>query len=395
MLNDNWLEVMKHLSIDLPSLYLSSKRLYTLFLNHKKILCDEGNYRFSAFQHQLLQDMTKHITMTSVGKHPLLIQPNDNVGKRAAILATSVRYLGTTVILTHKTQNAKWHREIKKMSIENILICGKHYCDAKMLKFASVKQFDPNLLGYKIIIINAKHYLDVIKNHSLVIIYKMPLLINTVLPPNTILFGGKVKTAYQKYTYLEYENPPTMLQHHHLCCYRDDAEELYLEPLTDDYQYKTLTERLDTIIYNIIMQYDGPYLIVGHDITTTHKMIPYKPHTTIRKHDIIFNKSIVHGFKTLILLWPGHGKGLNLNHLYNMNVFHVHSTIEEQFIERAKHQADRPRKKIEFLKTIRTLILKYGYDKVTLLPDTYFGSLMYMRGQDLNLVLEKINHLLS
>src|SRR5687768_14436075 len=108
MLNsDNWLEIMRYLDIALPSLALTSKRLYLFYQQHKKLLCDEGNYRLSYYQRQLVHDI-------SYREKPLVIQTNNNIGTKAAILSAAFKYIGTTVIVTSKKENAKWHKEIKK-----------------------------------------------------------------------------------------------------------------------------------------------------------------------------------------------------------------------------------------------------------------------------------------
>ena len=386
MLNDdNWFEIMLHLDIALPSLALTSKQLYKIYQKHKNLLCDEGHYRLSFYQRQLIKDMFIHIDKEYNQKHPLLLQVNNNIGTKVAILMAAVKYKGTTVILTSKKENIKWQQEVKKLNY-HILICAHGYCDRRLVQYGYTNHTDPNLMGYKVVIVNKGDCWEIAK-HSLLIIHKidkiMPRLSN-----NTILFSGKVKKLI-KCDYIEYLYVKPILYVKDLCCYHDNPPELLLPPLQDDYLYKPLNERLDDLITNIITYDEGPYLIIGDSIHTSHFLkLNMKD---LRLNDIIFisyhdfkninlSKAVI-SIKTVIILWPGHSplykKVMDvLNHMnvYQLNIFYIHSTIEEKYLlSLNKNDVTLQigkRTKIEFLSSIRTLSLKYDLNQLPL-PTIY------------------------
>ncbi len=385
MLNsDNWLEIMMHLDLSLPSLILTCHLIYKCYQENKKLLCHEGNYRFSSYQHQLSYHMNNHMDKNYNGKLPLLIETNNNKGTKAAVLSACIKYKGTVVIMCHKKDNFKWKKEINQLyninvnyKINNknyilnnindnnkkILICDRLYCDRRLVQYASTHDFDPNLLGYKVVIVNKGNIWEMAK-HSMMVVYKMDKELGR-FSNNTVLFGGKVKTL-PLCNYIEYPHIKPIINMQDLCCYHDEGNEIFLPPINDDHLYKMLNERLDNIITNIIIYHEGPYLIIGEHINTSHAL----KYDNLRSNDISFityqnfNHKFVGKFKTLIVLWPAHSKN-NVYHMidkidrYRLNVFNIHSTIEEKylrFVDKTKYK-----NKIDYLVQLREFSSQYDF----------------------------------
>lgn len=393
---DNWFEVMIHLDIHLWSLALTCKYIYTCYERNKNRLCDEGNYRFSPFQHKLLSDMLNHIDKPYYDKHSLLLQVNNNIGTKVAILTLALQYKGTVVIMCHKKENIKWQQEINKLYSTNIykinnkqksiLICKDKFCNNQLVQFGRTHNYDPNLMGYKIVIINKGKIVE-IEKHSILIIYKLDILLTTV-SRNTILFGGKSKSLITC-NYIEYPHIKPILLIKDLCCYHDE------EPLLKSVEHylKPLNQRLDDIITQITLYYDGPYLIIGDKINTSH---PLRFENDLRCHDITFTKydfnTINSKIKTIIILWPAHThididhKINQLDH-YQLNIFNIHSTIEEKYlryVDKSLLNDQFPlrlntRPKMEFLSCIRKIGLKYDLDQ---LPHEYITLLRWAKDLD-------------
>ncbi len=391
LVSDNWLEIMKHLDIDLISLSMISKQLYQLYINNKNILCDEGNYRFSSYQHQLKKTMLNHINKPYHQKQPLMINKNNNIGTKSAILSTLLTYKGTSVIICPKKENEKWKQEICKLlgNQINILICAHQYCDKKLLKYYYHHDCDPNLLGYKIVIVNKGDFTQISK-HSMTILYKKS---SYDLCNNTIIVGYKCN--HWLYEYIEYPYVLPIKTINHLCCYNDED---YILPYTNnEHLYKPLKERLDSIIHHIIHYYQGPYLIIGNTINTS---FPLKSVTqSLRSNDIVFitYKQIRHvlylKIKTIILLWPQKYYELPFN-VYHLNIFNIYSIIEEkclQYIDQKHLQyfnyKFKKRNTLDFINLLKSLPYNINY-----IPHHYLTLLMYINNQDLPKIYKLIDH---
>lgn len=397
MLNsDNWMEIMTHLDISLPSLILTCKLIYRCYLENKKLLCNEGNYRFSPYQHQLSHDITTHMDKNYNEKLPLLLQTNNNIGTKASILSSCMKYKGTVVIMTHKKDNVKWKKEINQLYNNKILICANLYCDRRLIQYGYTHDCDPNLLGYKVVIVNKGNVWEIAK-HSIVVVYKINKELGR-LSNNAILFNGRVKIkpvsrpALAACDYIEYPHIKPILIMKDLCCYHEGKE--ILSPINHDHLYKPLNERLDDIITNIVSYYEGPYLIIGENINTSH---PLKQND-LRSNDIkfmtfkYFKNNLCSKIKTVIILWPGHTKNnvydiLEQFNTFKLNVFNIHSTIEEKYLRFVdKTPKTYHRKNINFLTIVRDLSKHYDLDK---LPSTIYTLLMYEK--DLSKVYKLIN----
>ena len=372
MYTDNWFEIMKYLDIHLPSLALTCKLIYQCYLENQHLLCNEGRYRLSSFQHQLIKDMQ--------GKYPLVLQVNNNIGTKAAILSMAFKYDGSVVIMTSAKQNIKWKKEIKQLYGENKNILISHYCKP--------------IENYKIIIVNRYYELK----NNLIIVYKYDRLIPRL--DKVIFFSGKVKNRTICH-YIEYPPVKPIRTIYDWCCYQDNPKEILLSSHNDDYLYKPLNERLDDLISKIILYHKGPYLIIGDSIMTSHRL--KKDLHTIRSNDIVF-MSLGHltpyKFKTVIILWPGHMTKAENKHIddllnkidiYRLNVFNIHSTIEEKYLYPDKNLALKydltlsSRKKLDYLLLLRDL--KYHLDD---LSPVHFALLMYVVNSQLPIVYKMI-----
>lgn len=296
---DNWLEIMKHLDINLFSLALTCKYIYYGYKKYKSMLCHEGTYRFSPYQHQLCNDMMIHMNKDYDVKLPLLLQTSNNIGTKAAILSASLKYQGTVVIMCHKNENLKWQQEITKLYHvnSNILVFNA----TNQSKNIYLSHMDPNLLGYKIIIAN-KGNTWVLSKHSIVIIYRYHKVIE-YFSNNMILFGGKSGNNVPQCEYIQYPEQLPILH----------VKNIY-------------NTNIDNAIHDIILNYNGPYLIVGKKINTTHKLTKGN---VLRSNDITFMKyntvKINKSIKTIILLNDIKyiDDIINKSKIYALNIIHL------------------------------------------------------------------------
>ncbi len=230
-----------------------SKALYLLYCQSKSFLCNEGNYKLSSYQHHLSQSMVEHMNNN---KKPLLIQTNNNVGTKAAILSASLKYKGTVVIVS--SNHLEWQKEISKL-YANLMEKDTIFINSY------TKSYDPKLMGYKIVIVT-KGDIMALSKHSIVIIYKINTVFNK-LPKNAILFSGKTK-KYQLCDYIEYPQIKPLITKY-ILFYNDQVQ-------------------IDRLIDSILLNYQGPYLIIGEKIVTLH---PLKEKIkNLRSNDIIFMK---------------------------------------------------------------------------------------------------------
>jgi hypothetical protein len=396
ILNDNWVDIMGYLSFDIQSLAMTCKSMYLLFTNNKKKLCDIGNYRLSTFQ----KNMINNICDYKKGDK-LLIKNPYNKGNKLAIILSSLKYHGTTIIFTNPSKFVKWYFVIKSLNLKNILILSNEFCDAKKIAFIKKKKYDPSCLDYKILImpicINTLYH----TTHSKIINHTCHYIVH-----NCITFSRQLNpivlnnTIYETIYYDNEIKPVVHYKNYH--CYRNESVgDIYLDPLLKD--DRCLYERLYEI-YQLFTDYN--FLLVQEDDDPLYNNDSIK--YVINYNDLFNHYSDYLINKThIIFLWPGHQDLHKMNliytHIENISTYHIyvyniHSTIEEDYLKLAGtlplssgdiKLLKNKRKKLKYLIIIRNLLEKYG-DKLKLLPNYYFSLLMTVRHIELYKVYDMI-----
>ncbi len=381
---DNWLEIMSHLTFDLHSLTSTCKKIKYLYEKNKHLLCDIGNYRLTTTQKKI----SKNILDCHISEQ-LYIKNLYNRGNKLAIIDASIKYIGTTIIFTNKEKLLDWYRLVKILKLDNVIVLSKDTCDPRHISFLRKHHYNPIMLGYKIVIMTI--CLDTLYNinHSKLINHS-----NIYNNTNCVMIN---KMDYQLKNQINYENEmiPQIINKHYYC-YRDETiGDVYLDSCNQD--ERCLSERLYDI-YKLLP--DESLLIKDFDD-------PVPKH--IKNHmnyNYFFNHYLELKYKHIIFLWPAHQDIKKINqvclHIEKISVpmiyiYNIHSTVEEKYMlnNNVLENFDfrflkSPRKKLNYLQLIRTLLEKYN-TKLDQLPNYYFELLLQVTNQDLNKLLEKID----
>jgi len=284
--SDNLLQIYKLIPFHAKNLALTSKYCYEVFKNNKQQLCT-GNYILSSIQEKIINDMMDHVK--SDRKQPLIIQSNISTGKTAAILAFSMKYDGTVVIMVPYMIMNHWYLEVNKMypNNDNIIVLNNQY--NKKLNSQCYKH-NPSSINKKIIIVSGliKTSIQEMTTHSLVIM-------DEVHRKNAKIYGNPkfigVSASHVKWShchvniYQEEEILPT-LKHHDILCYD--------------------LMNINNILKNIQNKESGPYLLLCHNKFKNLINIPYIEYHYLNTINLKEND--------LLLFYPGpNSTGVNLN----------------------------------------------------------------------------------
>lgn len=305
--SDNMLQIYKLIPYHVKNLILSSKYFYNIFKNNKKNICT-GNYILSSIQETMINDM---ITYTNTPHtEPLIVQSNISTGKTATILAFSMKYNGTVVIMVPRTILNHWLEETIKMygKHDQIEIIHPQY-DKIVYNQCSKHHFNPSSIGKKIIIISSsiKTNIHTITNHSLVIMDEVHKLGTKIYNNNKFIGLSASRTAWShahKKIYMHEEQLPSVKPYH-----------MVINSL-----------HINNAILKIKNRTQGPYLLLCHEnlkplINTKYIEYNCDSHHKMKKDD-------------LLLLYPNkYATGTNLNYIQCIIFLYPINHLQETIIQ--------------------------------------------------------------
>lgn len=369
---DIFLELMRHMSFDLKSFSLTCKLAQQTYQNNKSGLLQYGNYRFSAFQHSLVN------TLATKNKEPMLLHTYNNRGKKAAIIIFALFYNRKVNIVTNKNEYEKWYKEYNEVAEDKSLII-----------------FDKlNHKNYNILIST-----EVKKPNNLFIFYK----------------SDHPYVACDNYVYINKYNINNRINH----IYYPYLETCFYKNMVCEQNEKKLNDMFNVIHFN----YQGPYIVIGNKAHQQAYMIMYineckkkiRPNTIYFIHydKFITNTILYDKFKTFVLLWPTTSNNGIISQTYeklksynNKNIIAIHDSIEGEYIEKAIININTDYHKYnvkltsfaintnKYLQLINRLLVTHG-DKLKMVPNDYFVLLMYVCKDDLKIVLRMIDTLID
>lgn len=366
---DIFLELMKHMYIDLKSFSLTCKLAQQTYQKNKTTLLDYKNYRFSPFQHNIIT------TLSNKTPSPLLLHIYNNKGIKSAIIMFSLLYDVKINIITNKSEYENWYNEYNEVADDKSLII-----------------FDK---------VNHKHYnilitTEVKKQHSLYIFYKV----------------DRPYVNYENYVYINKYNIVPKIKHVHYP---------YINTCNIKHLVCDQNERkLNDVFNEIHFHYEGPYLVIGTKSHQQAYMLNYmnEHKKKIRPNTIYFvtyDKFITYNvnynkFKTLIVLWPESITTTILSQCneklksYNdKNIITICYNVEGSFVEKAivntyidytkygVKMTSFPINTNKYMQVINKLLFLHG-DKLHTVPNDYFVLLMYVCKDDLKSVLQLIDN---
>lgn len=366
---DIFLELMKHMYSNLKSFSLSCKLAYQTYKNNKSTLLDYKNYRFSPFQHSLIN------TLANKTKEPLLLHTYNNKGKKSAIIMFSLLYNQKINIITNKNEYDKWYKEYNQVAN-----------DYSLLIFDKL-----NHKNYNILITT-----DLKKQHDVYIFYKI----------------DRPYVNNENYVYVDKYNITQKIKHIHYP-YTNTCNKINL---ICDKSEKKLNELFNEIHFN----HFGPYLVIGTKSHAQAYMIQYmsehkkkiRPNTIyfVTYDKFITNIMYYDKFKTIICLWPEATTTLLLSQTnekiksYNdKNMITIYYAEEGKFVEKAiinlhidytiygVKMTTFPINTNTYMQIIHKLLFLHG-DRLNLVPDDYFVLLMYVCKDDLQNVIKLIDN---
>lgn len=363
---DIFLELMKHMYIDLKPFSVTCKLAQHTYQTNKNTLLNYKNYRFSPFQHQLIN------TLATKTKEPYLLHTYNNKGKKSAIIMFALLYGKKINIITNKKEYEKWYHEYNQVSE-----------DKSLLIFDNL-----NKSNYNILIST-----EVKNHHALNIFYKAD---HPYIPRD-------------HYVYIDKYNVIPKIKHIYYPCINTCN---YINLISDNHEKK-----LNDMFNNIHFHYLGPYIIVGNKEHHQAYMIQYMNGEKIRPNTMYFvnydkfttNKMNYDRFKTFIILWPESITTMLLSQVteklksYNdKNIINIHYNDEGAFVEKAIINVNTDYTLYgvkltsfaintnKYMQMIHQLLVLHE-DKLHQLPDDYFVLLMYVCKDDLKKVFELIN----
>lgn len=243
--------IFGQLPYDLKNIFIVNKYCYSAFLKFKKALC-VGNYYLTPIQNKLVTQMLDHIRLNK--KQSLVIQSNISTGKTCAGLTFALnKYEGTVVIMVPLSVMPQWHSEIIKMygttMNDKIIILHRNYIPEKLINICKWEDYNPNAIGYKVVIVSAsiRCSVDKIAAHSVVLMDEVHTRCRPVRHPNFIGMTASKAVLWTRnpdcnyVIYEEEEKLPSLIEHHVVC-----GLEVGLH------------------IEDIMVRQKGPYLIIGN-----------------------------------------------------------------------------------------------------------------------------------
>jgi hypothetical protein len=355
-------EIMTHMSFDLLSFTMVNKLTYQTYNNNKKLLLDYGNYRFSSFQHQFIQDL-----ISPNNKNNISFDTYNNRGVKAALIVFALYYSDVgTIIVTSQCDIADWKFEFKHVMNEELVSTGKLYRSNKYNFSVTTELSHAYPLNYN------------------KIVYKKNTKITNLSKFITInVFNIQCNQLIQ-YPYLN----------------------------TNNIQY-IVSQDITTLLNEIHYNHSGPYLVV--DSVVREDITKYNKHTTIRLNTFYatsYNKFITdnikyNAFKTIILLYP---TLLSISKLYyteeklkTFNYKYIIKVIdkkEEQFVASSiihmsaayDIKSNVPLSTTSYVTAITKLFSIYG-NSLYNVPDSIFVELRY--GKYWDNILKDIDNFLK
>jgi len=392
ILNDNWLEIMNHLTIDLYHLIISCKAMYQLFNANKNNICDFGPYKFTQTQKLMIHDLLN----CNIGQQ-LLIKNPFNRGNKLAILYASVLYKGTTIIFTRHDKLSDWYHLVKILNLNVFVLCKES--DKNKLNLLKKNKYNPSIIGCKIIIMPFCFNTFYHTNHSKLINHGTESVTDLIsIHRKTNLINQQNVKLYQS------EIIPT-IHHYNYYCHRDESMgDIYLDSFVID--NRSLSERIKDV-YALFINHN--YMLVKDfdDIVYTDNDIKYVvnyDYFTMHYTEYLIGK------QHIIFLYPGHQDIYKMNEIYNyikkialpdIYIHNIHSTVEEKYLNRSVYTNDEyinqfkllktPRTKLNYLTLIRQLLVKHEEYRLDQLPHYFFKLLMYVQKKQLNELLSSID----
>lgn len=369
---DIFLELMRHMSIDLKSFSLTCKLAHYTYQNNKNTLLQYKNYRFSPFQHALIN------TLATKTKEPYLLHTYNNKGKKSAIIIFALLYNRKINIITGKKEYEKWYNEYIQVAE-----------DKSLLIFDKI-----NYKNYNILITT-----EMKKQHDLYFFYKTDYPYHHC---ENYIYIDKYGIA-PKIKHIYYPHVVTSNVVHLIC----------------DNNEKGLNDLFNSVHFHHV----GPYIVLGNKVHHQPYMIHYmqehtkkiRPNTFyfINYDKFITNQMNYNQFVTFILLWPESITTMLLSQInekiksYNYkNIVKIHYNTEGIFVEKAIIHTNKnyaqygvqltsfPINTNKYIQIINKLLLLHG-DKLHEVPDDYFVLIMYVCKDDLKTVMGMIHNYIN
>lgn len=279
------------------SLALTSKYCYQVYKQSKQIRT--GNYILSSIQERIINDIHLHLNSLNdvdYKKQPLIIQSNISTGKTAAILAFSMKYEGTVVIMVPFVIMAHWIMEVTKMYGEQDQIIALHADYNKKLCSKCYKNdYNPASIDKKVIIVSNMIKVNIhhLTKHSIVImdevhkkgtrIYDNPKFIG--LSASNTSWGHANIKIYQE------EEALPALKHHDI--------------IINDFV------KINQMILKIQREEKGPYLLLCCEESVSELTVPY--HEYDKTLNTLVNIKSLKSNETLLFCPGPNSTGINLN----------------------------------------------------------------------------------
>ncbi len=407
--SDNMLQIYKLIPHHVKNLILSSKYFYNIFKNNKKNICT-GNYILSSIQETMIDDM---ITYTNTPHtEPLIIQSNISTGKTATILAFSMKYNGTVVIMVPRTILNHWLEETIKMYSKNEQIQIIHPQYDKVIYNQCYKHhFNPISIDKKIIIVSSsiKTNIHTITQHSLVIMDEVHKL-GTKIYNNNKFIGLSASHASwahaQKNIYMHEEELPNVKSYHMIDSFNINNTILKIKKTTQGPYLLLCHEKLKSLINTRYIEYncDTHNKMENDDLLLLY---PNKYATGINLNYIqciIFLYPINHLQETIIqsigrvTRTTNYHKRISLYMIHHNQeeIIYCKSIVNENevlnFCHRHKLSMIKNRRdKIFLIDIIKQLLKIYTYDVLVKLNPLYYTCLLRIQKKD----FDKINHMIT